>query len=182
MNIYTRRILEFTGKLLIGCERVMVNSAVVCVFIIMCLTAADASSRYLFKRPITGAYEITEQYLIVASVFCGMWYAYRKGSFVRVTFLVDRLPKWAKVATQYFVLFFSFLSNGFFVVATYKQFLRMFASGLTLGGQNLPLWPSYLLIPVGLFFTCLAMLLDLRQVRTGKADLFKEELPIKQSD
>ena len=44
------------------------------------------------NRPIIGAYEITEKYLMVASIFLGLSYAYRGGIFIRVTFLVDRLP------------------------------------------------------------------------------------------
>jgi TRAP-type C4-dicarboxylate transport system permease small subunit len=42
---------------------------------------------------------------------------------------------------------------------------------------DLPLWPSYLIIPIGLFFTGLAMVIDLRKMRTEKEDLFKEEPP-----
>ena len=58
----------------------------------MLLTSADALCRYLLNSPILGAYEITEKYLIVAMVFLGLSYAYRGGVFIRVTFLVDRLP------------------------------------------------------------------------------------------
>jgi TRAP-type C4-dicarboxylate transport system permease small subunit len=165
------------GKLISGFERMMINLAAVCVFIMMCLTAADATGRYLLNMPVPGANQITEQYLMVASVFLGVWYAYRRGAFVRVTFFVDRLPKQAKAAAEYLVLIFSLLSNAFFVVATFKQFLRTVATGTTLDLWNLPLWPPYLLIPIGLFFICLAMLIDLTRVRAGEADLFKEESP-----
>ena len=51
-----------------------------------------AVSRYLLNSPILGAYEITEKYLMVATIFLGLSYAYRGGVFIRVTFLVDRLP------------------------------------------------------------------------------------------
>ena len=57
----------------------------------MCLTSADALSRYAFNRPILGAFEITEKYLMVAAIFLGLSYGYRGGLFIRVTFLVDRL-------------------------------------------------------------------------------------------
>ena len=57
----------------------------------MCLTSADALSRYAFNSPILGAFEITEKYLMVAAIFMGLSYGYRGGLFIRVTFLVDRL-------------------------------------------------------------------------------------------
>ena len=65
-------------------------------FLMMCLTSADALCRYLLNSPILGAYEITEKYLMVAAIFLGLSYAYRGGVFIRVTFLVDRLPSASK--------------------------------------------------------------------------------------
>ena len=69
----------------------------------MLLTSADALFRYLFNSPILGAYEITEKYLIVAAIFLGLSYAYRGGVFIRVTFLVDRLPRSWRTAADHFV-------------------------------------------------------------------------------
>ena len=59
----------------------------------MLLTSADALCRYLLNSAILGAYEITEKYLIVAMIFLGLSFAYRGGVFIRVTFLIDRLPR-----------------------------------------------------------------------------------------
>ena len=83
-------VLRSIEKVLWRCELVLVYTSVVATVAIMCLTSADALSRYLLNRPITGAYEITEKYLMVAAIFLGLSYAYRGGLFIRVTFLVDR--------------------------------------------------------------------------------------------
>ena len=77
----------------------------------MCLTTADALSRYLFNRPITGAYEITEKYLMVATIFLGVCYAYRGGVFIRVTFLVDHLPRAVKLLAHYLAHLLSMRSS-----------------------------------------------------------------------
>ncbi len=66
----------------------------------MCLTSADALSRYLLNSPIIGAYEITEKFLMVAAIFLGLSYAYRGGVFIRVTFLVDRLTGTLRVTGE----------------------------------------------------------------------------------
>ena len=79
-----------------NCERLMVLLAVWATFIIMGITTADALGRYVFNRSIIGVYEITERYLMVAAVFLAVGYGYRRGAYIRVTFLIDRLPQKAK--------------------------------------------------------------------------------------
>jgi TRAP-type C4-dicarboxylate transport system permease small subunit len=81
------------GTLLARCEVVLFNAAVIATAIMMLLTSADAIGRYIFNSPVMGAYELTEKYLMVAAIFLGMSYAFRGGIFIRVTFLVDRLPR-----------------------------------------------------------------------------------------
>jgi TRAP-type C4-dicarboxylate transport system permease small subunit len=41
----------------------------------------------------------------------------------------------------------------------------------------IPLGPAYVIVPVGLFFMSLAMLLDIRKVGKGQSPLFQEESP-----
>jgi TRAP-type C4-dicarboxylate transport system permease small subunit len=67
--------------------------------------------------------------------------------------------------------------GGVLVVATFKQFLRANATGTALSSIDFPLGPAYLLVPVGLFFMSLLMLLDVRKVRKGQSSLFQEESP-----
>lgn len=95
------RVLHAIGKALWRCELALFYTSVVATVGIMCLTSADALSRYLLNRPIIGAYEITEKYLMVAAIFLGLSYAYRGGVFIRVTFLVDRLPRPLKLSVNY---------------------------------------------------------------------------------
>jgi len=164
-------------KLLNGCETVSTYAAAISTFVMMLLTTADAGGRYIFNRPITGAYEITQNYLMIAGVFLAMSYAYRHGANIRVTFLVDRLPQRVKLVINYFVQLFSMLYGAVLVVATFKQFLRATATGTALSSLDFPLGPAYLLVPVGLFFMSLLMLLDIRKVRKGQSPLFQEESP-----
>src|SRR5260370_36190089 len=101
--------LQFLGRWLDHFERVLIFAGVLATFLMMALTSADALSRYLLNRPITGAYELTEKYLMVAAVFLGLSYAYRGGVFIRVTFLVDRLPSMLKRAPNYVASLLSLL-------------------------------------------------------------------------
>ena len=164
-------------KLLNGCEAVLTYAAVISTFVIMCLTTADAVGRYFFSRPITGAFEITTNYLMVAAVFLSLGYSYRKGIFIRVTLLSDHMPKQVKLVVNYFVQLISMLFGIILIIATIKQAFYTINTRANLGTINFPLGPAQLIIPVGLFFMSLLMILDLRRVKAGESSLFKEESP-----
>jgi TRAP-type C4-dicarboxylate transport system permease small subunit len=165
-------------KLLNGCERVMLYISTMSAFALMLLTTADAGGRYLFNRPITGAYEVTTNYLMIAAIFMGVSFGYREGAYIRVTFLADRLPGAVKLAVSYFVQVVSMLYGVLLVIATYLQALRTIDTHTTLSSLDfIPLGPAYVIVPVGLFFMSLAMLLDIRKVKEGKSPLFAEEAP-----
>ena len=159
------------------CEAVLLNIAVVAAFVMMCLTSADAAGRYLFNSPIAGAYEITEKYLMVAMVFLGVCYAYRGGAYIRVTFLVDHLPRAVKIFFDYLAQVVSIAFGVLLTIATTQQFLRVVSNRMTLSAIDLPIAPAYVIVPVGLFFMSVLMLLDLPRVRRGESLLFKDEPP-----
>jgi len=164
-------------RLLNGCEKVLTSVAVFATFIMMLLTTADAAGRYLINRPITGAYEITTNYLMISAIFLAMTFAYRAGANIRVTFLVDRLPRLTKLVVNHLVQIVSMLYCATLVYATFRQALRTIATGTTLSSIEIPQGPAYLLVPVGLFLASLMMLVDLGKVRQGKSPLFQEESP-----
>src|SRR6267154_6370893 len=116
--------MQLLGRWLYRCEIALLYVGVFATFAMMCLTSADALSRYAFNRPILGAYEITEKYLMVAAIFLGLSYAYRGGVFIRVTFLVDRLPPALKLTVNYFAHLLSLAFCVLVVVATAQQAWR----------------------------------------------------------
>jgi TRAP-type C4-dicarboxylate transport system permease small subunit len=50
--------------------------AMIFAFIMVCLTAADAMGRYFLNKPISGVYEITENYLMIFAIYFALAYAY----------------------------------------------------------------------------------------------------------
>ena len=155
----------------------LVTIAVVATAIMMLLTSADALGRYLFNWPILGAYEITEKYLMVAAIFLGLSYAYRSGVFIRVTFLVDRLPPaWRRVADQLAHL----LTLGYcvlFIVASGQQALRALDDATTMTTLPILVGPAYLMVPLGFLAMTVMLLIDLPRVRRGRAMLFAQDTP-----
>jgi TRAP-type C4-dicarboxylate transport system permease small subunit len=165
-------------KLLNGCELVMLYVSTMSTFVLMLLTTADAGGRYIFNKPITGAYEISTNYLEIAAIFMAVSYGYREGAYIRVTFMIDRLPGKVKLVVNYLVQVASMLYGVLLVIATFQQALRVISDHTTLSSLDfIPLGPAYVIVPVGLFFMSLAMLLDIRKVGKGQSPLFREESP-----
>jgi TRAP-type C4-dicarboxylate transport system permease small subunit len=119
------------------CELALVYAGVLATFLMMCLTSADALCRYLLNSPIMGAYEITEKYLMVAAIFLGLSYAYRGGVFIRVTFLVDRLPPALKQVANHVAHLLSLAFCAFILVATGQQAWRGLHDDTTLSALPL---------------------------------------------
>ncbi|MGZ3327817.1 MAG: TRAP transporter small permease [Xanthobacteraceae bacterium] len=170
-------VLRSPDKWLWRCELVLVYASILAAVAMMCLTSADALSRYLLNRPIMGAYEITEKYLMVATIFLGLSYAYRGGVFIRVTFLVDRLPARLKLLAQYLAHLASLLFCLIILVATTQQAVRGLSDDTTLSALPLLVGPAYCLVPLGFFALTVIMLIDLPRVRSGGSHLFREEVP-----
>ena len=164
-------------KLLRSIESVLIWAAVLATTIMMLLTSADALLRYTVNMPIVGAYELTEKYLMVACIFLGFSYAYRGGAFIRVTFLVDMLPKPLKLAADYFAYLVSLACCLVFMIASAGQAVRELADTTTLATLPILTGPAYALVPIGFFALLVLMIADIRRIHTGNALLFTQEAP-----
>jgi TRAP-type C4-dicarboxylate transport system permease small subunit len=165
-------------RVLMACERVMLYISAISTFILMLLTTADAGGRYIFNRPITGAYEVSTNYLMIAAIFMAVSFGYRQGAYLRVTLLTDHLRGKVKVVINTFVQIVSVLYGFMLVLATYRQALRTFEMHTTLSSLDfIPVGPAYVIVPVGLFAMSLAMLVDIPRVRKGQSSLFAENPP-----
>jgi len=165
-------VLRSREKWIWRCELVLVYASVVATIAMMCLTSADALS-----RPITGAYEITEKYLMVAAIYLGLSFAYRGGVFIRVTFLVDRLPSVPRLVANYAAHLISLLFCLITLIATSQQALRALRDETMLSALPLLVGPAYALVPLGFLALTLIVLVDLTRIRSGRSYLFREEAP-----
>jgi TRAP-type C4-dicarboxylate transport system permease small subunit len=108
-------------------------------------------------------------------VFLGIAYAYNEGGYIRVSFLSDRLPPSIKIGIKYLVQFFSAGLTFILVFATGHQALKIFARRETLQVVDIPLWPAYAIVPLGLLLVSLRMFIDSTKIGTDRSSLFKEE-------
>lgn len=131
----------------------------VALVLMMLLTTGDAVSRYIFNQSIVGAYEITEMYLMVALVFLSMSFVKKDDGHIRLDIVFEKLPTKA----QYFLdAFYSLLAAAMFFFIGLKG-LNMTVEAIqynyvAAGLINLPLWLSYIWIPIGAFLFVIRLL------------------------
>lgn len=121
---------------------------VVVLCLLMFLTSADVFMRYLFNRPIKGAFELAELMMVV-TVFFALAYTESKKKHIRVELLVDRLPQRSRAAIDAFT---SLLSLGIISVIIWQGALSSHESALS--GEHsailqIPLFYFKALVPLG---------------------------------
>jgi TRAP-type C4-dicarboxylate transport system permease small subunit len=158
-------------------ETALLYLGVLATFGMMCLTSADAFSRYLFNSPILGAMEITEKYLMVAAIFLGLSYSYRGGLFIRVTLFVDKLSGRARLIADYFAHAVTLAFCIVMLLATVQQAARGWRDNTELSTLPLLVGPSYSLVPIGFLAITILLLIDLTRVRQGRSLLLTQEAP-----
>jgi TRAP-type C4-dicarboxylate transport system permease small subunit len=171
---YDQEEAKLVHKLLSSIENVLTTSAIAAVAMMIFLTVVDTAGRYLLNLPIKGTYEITEQYLMVVTVYFALCHGYHNGSNIRVTFLVRCLSRRVRLVVDYIVQILSFLYGILLIVSSFVYALRGIRDTL-FNVYGIPLGPAYMVVPVGLLIVTLWMLYEIGQVKKGKSGLLMEE-------
>jgi len=148
---------------------------------LMVLTSADALGRYLFNQPIEGAFQISEDYLLVLGVFLALGYSYREGSHVQVTLLVDKITGPSKRSAAYIAQTYSILCAVVLAFATGMHSLDLFRTGARTSGLiSYPLWPANFCVFLGCLMLALLTILDFSRVSAGRSAL--QSSPVESGD
>jgi TRAP-type C4-dicarboxylate transport system permease small subunit len=164
------------GVVLSYIEKLFFKVSMFSAAFMMIFVSADALGRYILNMPITGQYEITEDYLMVALVFLSLSHTYVMGGHVRVTLLLRFIPSSLK-----FVLntLFNLAAAVFFALLTYVTF-GVFIEAVKLGelSTNIlryPMAPAYFLVPLGSAILCIRLLQDTFLYLLGKESIMQRE-------
>lgn len=137
------------------------------ILFLMFFSVAEVSGRYFFNSPIPGYIEIVEQ-CMAGVVFLGIAYTERVGAQIRTDFFIKRFFTGRTYhiceAISTVIALFVFVFITFY---TFQHALYSGAAGECTSRLSLPTWPSKLIIPVGSFFLCIRLTLEVFQ------DLFK---------
>jgi len=136
------------------------------LFAMMCLTTIDVVGRYLFNRPITGAFEITE-YLVLILIFAFIGYAQSQKSHVAVDLLWTRLPYRAR---KYIDLVNHFVCLALMVLITWMSVLKaveLKEVGEASPNLMIPAFPFAFFMVLGCMVMCVELLRDILQLIDG---------------
>jgi TRAP-type C4-dicarboxylate transport system permease small subunit len=133
------------------------------LFVMMCLTTTDVVGRYIFNKPILGAFELT-QFLVLILIFSFLAYTQAANSHVAVDLLVTHLPK----RMQRFVEFFNHgVCLGLMALITYMAIIKaveLIESGDATVNLRIPIYPSVFFLVLGCAVMCIEYVRDLMRL------------------
>lgn len=134
--------------------------------LMMFLTAADVGLRYVFNRPLSGAFELVG-YMMAILVPFSIAYCGHKNGHITVDIFMDRFSRKTKLIVDIITTFITLL---FAIVISWQNVLYFFevkGSGLTSSVLLIPEYPF--IAPTAIAFATFALILFVRLI-----ELFSE--------
>ncbi|GAB6146084.1 TRAP transporter small permease [Desulfocicer niacini] len=128
----------------------------------MFLTALDVGLRYLFNRPLAGAFELVEYMMAIIVPFSIVYCAYEKAH-VSVELILERFPLGVQ---RFFDLFTTAVSIIFVSLIAWQNFLYIgecYVSEMTSAVLLIPAYPFAVPLAIGILTFALILLLHLSQ-------------------
>jgi len=126
----------------------------------MLLTVVDVFLRYLFSRPIRGAYELTE-FMMLIVVFFGLAYTASKKRHIVVDVLVSRFSQQTQVVIDSITYFLSLGICSLIAWQSAVEAKTLWLTGQTSGSLYIPVHPFIWLVAVGCALLSLVLLVNL---------------------
>jgi len=133
------------------------------LFGIMCLTTADVAGRYLFNKPITGAFELTE-FLVLIVIFSFLAYTQHSKGHVSVDLLVSLFPRQIQ---KYIALFNHSLCLVLMGLISYMGVMRaleLLEYQEASPNLGVPIYPFVFFLVLGCVVMCIEYIRDLMRI------------------
>ena len=126
------------------------------LFTMMCLTTVDVVGRYLFNRPITGVFELTE-YLVLILIFSFIGYTQSKKGNVAVDILLPLLPPKMKKLIDVANHLICLTLMGLITWMGVEKALELRAVGEASPNLHIPAYPFVFYLVQGCFVMCIEL-------------------------
>ena len=148
------------NKIYNGIEKLFLWFGYITLTVMMVATFVDAMMRYLFNSPLTGMYNLTQEYFMPMFVFLCLAYVFSRGSFIRVTVFSKGLPE--KV-NRFIMMIFDFLAFGLYLFISYGL-LQKALKAIQIGEFSssrlaYPMAPIYIIASAGAFLLSIRLLM-----------------------
>lgn len=156
-------------RFLIFCENILMIMGGICLFLLMALIVSDSGGRYFFSAPISGVYEISEFYLMIAIVFLGLARTQRLKAHVRVELLLERFSDTlARVLEVLFLLATMLVFACITYVTARNGWNNIVLNRWTTGVVAIPTGPSWLIVACGTGVFTIRLAFDALEVMLGR--------------
>ena len=165
-NVFPKRnilysLVKWASKDLDLLIRGLAHTSAISILAMTALVAADTLMRYVFNKPITGAFEFSESYLLVATVFLGLPMCQKVGAHIRATLFVERFPERSRTIVSMITLI---VALGIIALLAWRSGLLVVTSLITRerlwGVTGWPIFPGRLIVFVGFFCFGLELLAE----------------------
>ncbi len=158
------KIVRWVERLALPPSKMLHSVAMVVLMLLMFLTVGDVIGRYLvgrlpFFQPIPGTFELTE-FMLVIIVFAAIGYAQIRGDHISIEIMVSRLSPRIQGIIGCIT---NFLSLAMFSLVTWRAVVyarHLFSAQDVSGVLKLPVYPFLIVVSIGSFIFCLAMLVS----------------------
>lgn len=144
-------ILLLTDRWLHWLDVGYVFTSALFVTIMMVVTFADVAMRYLLHAPLSWAYDLVSNYLLLGSFFFSFSYALRRSEHVAIDVFTQRLPQalyHRLLAVGYLAVTLVFAAIGWLgLVETLDAYNNNEAM---MGALVWPMWPARIIVPLGM--------------------------------
>jgi len=121
--------------------------------------------RYVFTMPTIWALDISV-YIFIYIVYLGAAYTELQQGHVKVDLVILRLPDKTKNVLRFVTGVMGLVFCYFFIFGSLQQAIKIFVKDAHAGTSlNAPLFPMYFIIPIGLFFLSLQMIVSMFRPR-----------------
>lgn len=142
-------VIDGIDKRIASLERVIMATGVILMAV---NTIANVVSRFIFNHSIVFAEELNSIFILLVT-FAGIGYAARHGRHIRMSAISDALPDKARKFLM--ILVTAVTAVLLLILAWYsvQYIINLHAKGRVYPALGIPIYVSYLWVPIGLFVT-----------------------------
>ena len=137
------------------------------LFVMMLLTTADVTGRYLFNKPILGAFELTE-FLVLILIFSFLAHTQAEKTHVSVDLLLRRFPKKWRRAIGLFNHAACLALMALLVWMTVLRAIELKTFAEASSNLKIPKYPFAYFVVIGCSVLCIEYIRDLIRLVQGR--------------
>ncbi|MBP0437357.1 TRAP transporter small permease [Tianweitania sediminis] len=169
--------MKFLSSVMRGTSSALSFVASILVMLLILHVSADVVMRGLFNAPIKGTIELVSYFYMIGITFLALAMVERRDAHISVEVVTELLPKRVVHVLIVLATVLAIIVLALMCWRSWIEAMSNFRRGSALiiaGGDQLPVWPSYFMLPIGFGVATLASVYKLLCLLTGKP--FEEKL------